>query len=143
MPDNKISRKENRLGLLLWFRLSRFFNESIQQSSQHLKEWDLSVAQFDVLVQVGSHELITQQELADKLLVSKGNISQLLTRMERLELIKRQQEWKVKYISLTEKGKELYKDVVPRQETFQSQAFSKLDQNEQLQLLELLRKLNR
>ena len=42
-------KTEDRLGLLLWFRLSRFYNKSIRETNQHLKEWNVSAAQFDVL----------------------------------------------------------------------------------------------
>ncbi|MBS4174697.1 MarR family transcriptional regulator [Bacillus sp. FJAT-49736] len=132
---------KERLGLMIWFRLSRIYNKSIRESNQHLKEWNLSVAQFDVLVQIGSHKRLSQQELADKLLVTKGNITQLLSKLEDLGLIKREQEWKTKYLSLTKKGEDLFQEVVPKQEQFQASQFSKLTQDEKKQLLELLRKI--
>ncbi|MGG2017430.1 MarR family winged helix-turn-helix transcriptional regulator [Bacillus sp. S10(2024)] len=138
-----LSKQEERLGLMLWFRLSRVYNQSIRESNQHLKKWNLSVAQFDVLVQVGSHEKLSQQELADKLFVTKGNITQLLSKMEGLGFIKREQEWKTKYLSLTEKGKKLFHEVVPSQEHFQVAQFSKLDHEEKKQLLDLLRKVQK
>lgn len=134
-------KTEERLGLLLWFRLSRFYNKSIRETNQHLKEWSLSAAQFDVLAQIGGHDRLTQQELGRKLFVTKGNITQLLNKMEQLDWIKREQEGTTKYLSLTEKGRVLYEDVVPPQETFQAEQFDKLNRNEQKQLLELLRKL--
>ncbi|MBJ8027365.1 MULTISPECIES: MarR family winged helix-turn-helix transcriptional regulator [Bacillus] len=134
-------KTEERLGLLLWFRLSRFYNKSIRETNQHLKEWSLSAAQFDVLAQIGGHDRLTQQELGRKLFVTKGNITQLLNKMEQLDWIKREQEGTTKYLSLTEKGRVLYEEVVPPQETFQAEQFDKLNRNEQKQLLELLRKL--
>ncbi|MDF2083195.1 MarR family winged helix-turn-helix transcriptional regulator [Bacillus pseudomycoides] len=134
-------KTEERLGLLLWFRLSRFYNRSIRETNQHLKEWSLSAAQFDVLAQIGGHDRLTQQELGRKLFVTKGNITQLLNKMEQLDWIKREQEGTTKYLSLTEKGRVLYEEVVPPQEMFQAEQFDKLNRNEQKQLLELLRKL--
>lgn len=134
-------KTEERLGLLLWFRLSRFYNRSIRETNQHLKEWSLSAAQFDVLAQIGGHDRLTQQELGRKLFVTKGNITQLLNKMEQLDWIKREQEGTTKYLSLTEKGRVLYEEVIPPQETFQAEQFDKLNRNEQKQLLELLRKL--
>ncbi|PGK41645.1 MarR family transcriptional regulator [Bacillus anthracis] len=134
-------KTEDRLGLLLWFRLSRFYNKSIRETNQHLKEWNVSAAQFDVLAQVGVHDCLTQQELGNKLFVTKGNITQLLNKMEQLEWIRREQEGTTKYISLTEKGKDLYKEIVPPQETFQAEQFQNLNVEEQQQLLQLLKKL--
>lgn len=134
-------KTEDRLGLLLWFRLSRFYNKSIRETNQHLKEWNVSAAQFDVLAQVGGLNRLTQQELGNKLFVTKGNITQLLNKMEQLEWIHREQEGTTKYISLTEKGKALYEEIVPPQETFQAEQFQNLNVEEQHQLLKLLKKL--
>lgn len=141
--NENMSRHEERLGLLVWFRISRIYNRSIRESNQHLKKWNLSAAQFDVLVQVGSSEKLSQQELADKLFVTKGNITQLLNKMEELGLIMREQEWKTKYLSLTEEGKELFHEVVPNQEQFQAAQFSGLNNEEKKQLLDLLRKIQK
>ncbi|WDL91914.1 MarR family transcriptional regulator [Bacillus sp. HNR-4] len=134
-------KTEDRLGLLLWFRLSRFYNKSIRETNQHLKKWNVSAAQFDVLAQVGGHDCLTQQELGNKLFVTKGNITQLLNKMEQLEWIRREQEGTTKYISLTEKGRALYEEIVPPQETFQAEQFQNLNVEEQHQLLQLLKKL--
>ncbi|MDQ0300017.1 DNA-binding MarR family transcriptional regulator [Salibacterium salarium] len=135
------SKQEERLSLLLWFRLSRFYNQSLRRSNFHLKKWGLTVAQFDVLVQIGTHQPLTQKELAAKLFVTKGNMTQVLGRMEELGWIKREQEWKTKVLSLTNLGKEMYEDVVPHQEQFQASQFQGLTKEEQKQLLDLLRKL--
>ncbi|SDE96719.1 DNA-binding transcriptional regulator, MarR family [Fontibacillus panacisegetis] len=135
--------KDERLGVLIWFRISRIFNQSLRATNQHLKQWDLSAAQFDVLVQIGAHKRLTQQELANKLFVTKGNITQLLVKMEELGLIKREQEWKKKWLSLTEQGWELYNNVVPKQEAFQASHFAGLNREEKQQLLGLLRKIQK
>ncbi|MGG0291462.1 MarR family transcriptional regulator [Bacillus pacificus] len=134
-------KTEDRLGLLLWFRLSRFYNKSIRETNQHLKEWNVSAAQFDVLAQVGGQDRLTQQELGNKLFVTKGNITQLLNKMEQFEWIRREQEGTTKYISLTGKGRALYEEIVPPQETFQAEQFQSLNVEEQHQLLQLLKKL--
>lgn len=140
--DNFVSSpKEKRLSLLVWFYLSRFFNKSNRLSSQHLKEWGLSISQFEVLAQVGSNHRITQKELSERLLVTKGNIAQIVAKLEKLELIQHEREWKTKYLSLTKKGQLLYNDVIPEQEAFQTSQFSNLDRDEQQQLLSLLKKL--
>lgn len=134
-------KTEDRLGLLLWFRLSRFYNKSIRETNKHLKKWKVSAAQFDVLAQVGGYDRLTQQELGNKLFVTKGNITQLLNKMEQLEWIRREQEGTTKYISLKEKGRALYEEIIPPQETFQAEQFQNLNVEEQHQLLQLLKKL--
>lgn len=138
-----LSTKDKRLALLVWFRLARFYNLSIRQTNHHLQQWGITTAQFDALNQIGLHQPITQQQLGDRLEVTKGNITQLVKRMETAGWIKREQEWKTKYISLTEEGLQLYEEVIPRQEQFQIEQFCGLDSEEQAQLLKLLKKLQK
>lgn len=141
LPQMNLSRQEERRGVLLWFRLARFYNQSIRQINQQLSQWKMSAAQFDILAQVGGAGRITQQELADKLVVTKGNITQLLAKAEEQGLLVREQQWKTKYVTLTEAGRQLYQEIVPLQEQFQASRFSSLTVEEQKLLLDLLKKL--
>lgn len=141
--QQNLSTKDKRLALLIWFRLVRFFNDSIKRNNKHLQHWDLTMAQFDALNQIGLHQPMTQQQLSEKLEVTKGNITQLLKRLEEADLIHRKREWKTKYISLTSSGQQLYEDVVPQQERFQVEQFNALSRDEQTQLLYLLKKLQK
>ncbi len=72
-----------------WLRLIRVFQRVDHASQEQLRAWDISVAQFDVIGHVGAAEGMTQQALADRLLVSKGNICQLLDKLEHARLIER------------------------------------------------------
>jgi DNA-binding MarR family transcriptional regulator len=138
-----ISKKDQRLALLVWFRLARFYNHSMKETNQHLQQWGITMSQFDALNQIGMHQPLTQQALGVKLEVTKGNITQLLRRMEKAGWIERKQEWKTKYITLTDEGTKLYEQVIPRQEKFQIDQFCGLDHEEQAQLLYLLKKLQK
>jgi DNA-binding MarR family transcriptional regulator len=129
-------------GLLAWLRLMRVFQKVDRASDEHLRAWDLSVAQFDVLAHVGAAEGIVQQELADSLLVTKGNVCQLLDRMEGRGLILRQREGRNNRIFLTEEGRRLFNDVVPAHEALIAERFSALSHAEQDKLHELLRELD-
>ncbi len=131
-----------RMMILTWLRLARVYQKIDRASVVHLRPWNLNVAQFDVLTQVGSANGITQQELADRLLVTKGNISQLIDRMERLGLLQRCQHGRTNVLSLTEAGQQLYNEVVPAQEAMIVQQLSALSTQEVEQLLTLLRKLD-
>jgi DNA-binding MarR family transcriptional regulator len=132
-----------KTGLLIWFRLARVYNHQLRKSADHLKKWHLSVSQFDVLAQIGSKEGLTQKQLADRLLVTQGNITQLLDKMAAQGLIAKTKEGRCNYLFLTPKGRELYLEVVPKQEQFQSEQFDALTDDEKHQLLKLLRKLDR
>ncbi|HEX6510026.1 MAG TPA: MarR family transcriptional regulator [Chloroflexota bacterium] len=131
-----------RPALLAWLRLARTYMKIDHASSERMRCHGLSMAQFDVLAHVGAAEGITQQELADELLVTKGNVCQLLDRMERSGLIERRQEGRSNRLFPTEKGRALFDAVVPRHEDDIVQHFGGLTHDEQTQLLRLLRKLD-
>lgn len=128
--------------MLAWLRLARVFQKVDRASATLLRPLGLSVAQFDVIAQLGAREGMTQQELADSLLVTKGNISQLLNRMEERGLIRRQQEGRAMRLSLTGDGEDLFARVVPAQGALITERFAGLNLVEQGQLLGLLRKLD-
>ncbi|GHO85856.1 MarR family winged helix-turn-helix transcriptional regulator [Dictyobacter formicarum] len=131
-----------RSAVFAWLRLSRIFQKVGRASDVFLRSWGLSTAQFDILAQVGAARGITQQELADRLLVTKGNVSQLLDRMEKQGLLTRSQERRSNILSLTAKGQELYERVVPAQEELIARQFHGLTPDEVNELLLLLRKLD-
>jgi DNA-binding MarR family transcriptional regulator len=129
--------------VLAWMRLARIFQKLERAGAEHLRAWDLSLGRFDVLARVGAAEGRTQQELADALLVTKGNVCQLVDQMEADGLIVRRQEGRVKRLFLTEAGRRLHDEVVPRHEAMIAERFGALTAAEQRQLLDLLRRLDR
>jgi DNA-binding MarR family transcriptional regulator len=129
--------------LVAWMRLANVFTKLERASIDHLRARGLSLAQFDVLAQVGTHEGCTQQELADALLVTKGNITQLLDKMESAGLLRRRQEGRVNRLCLTDAGRQLRDLVVPEQEACITAQFVALSPQERAQLHILLRKLDR
>jgi DNA-binding MarR family transcriptional regulator len=128
--------------VLAWLRLARVFQKINTKSERFFRSQDLNSAQFDVLAKVGASSGITQQELAAALLVTKGNISQLLAKMEQDGLIVRRQEGRSNLLSLSERGQKLYQEVVPQQEQLIAELLHGLTREEQFELLRLLRKLD-
>ncbi len=141
ISDSQATLRERRVGAVLWGRIARFYSCQLRLASAHLRAWELSPAQFDVIATVGRHEEMTQLELADRLLVTQGNITQLLDKLEQRGLLCRCREGRLKRIRLTEAGRKLHDEVVPMQEEFQARQFASLSPSEQRQLLRLLRKL--
>jgi DNA-binding MarR family transcriptional regulator len=129
--------------VLAWLRLARVFQKIDRRENDEFRCRNFTAAQFDVLAHVGSAEGLTQQELADSLLVTKGNVCQLLDRMEAGGILQRRQEGRANRLYLTERGKDLYREVVPEHECQINKLFSALSEAEQIQLLALLRKLDR
>lgn len=110
--------------------------------AERFAEHAISTAQFDVLAQLSGREGITQQELADRLLVTKGNISQLLDKMERRGWIVRCHEGRANTLYLTPAGKELARVIIPDHEASIAAQFASLSPDERHDLLRLLRTLD-
>ncbi len=128
---------------LVWLRLVRVFQKIDRREQDEFRCHKLTPAQFDVLAHVGASDGPTQQQLADSLLVTKGNVCQLLDRMEKAGILERRQEGRANRLFLTGQGKELYRRVVPGHECELEKYFSSLSREEQDQLLRLLRKLDK
>jgi DNA-binding MarR family transcriptional regulator len=131
------------MAVLAWLRLIRVFQKVERVASTNLRCSHVSLAHFDVLAHVAAAEGQTQQTLADSLLVTKGNVCQVLGRMEQFGLIERRQEGRTNRLYLTDKGRELFEEVVPAHEAKVVGCFSALDEEEQRTLLHLLRKVDR
>ncbi|WP_332647837.1 MarR family winged helix-turn-helix transcriptional regulator [Lysinibacillus sp. 54212] len=136
--------RKHTLGSLTWLRMMRFTNQSNQLSNEFLKRFNLTTAQFDVLIQIQTYAPLTQSELADKVTVTQGGISRMLARLEKEGLIQRKQHWKTKTISLTKKGEELMDLATPHQLNFQSSLFDDVLTEEELKnLYTLLSKIEK
>jgi DNA-binding MarR family transcriptional regulator len=73
----------------VWFRFLRLHNRVSLAMSGRLKAIGLSIPQFDVLSTLSEREGITQSELADRLYVTKGNVSGLIDRLVEAGLVER------------------------------------------------------
>jgi DNA-binding MarR family transcriptional regulator len=124
-------------------RLMRVYHKIDRRTAQALKCWGLSVSRFDVLNQAGLREGRTQQDLADALLVTKGNIVQLLDGMESDGLLLRRRSGRTNHIYLTDRGRELRQDVLAAHEANIARELSILSPDEQQTLSGLLRKIDR
>lgn len=131
-----------RPAVLAWLRLARVFQQIETRSERFFRSHGLNTAHFDILAKVGAADGMTQQELAAALLVTKGNISQLLSKLEQEGLVHRRQAGRTNCLSLTERGQALFQVVVPQQEDLIADMLSPLSSDEQHQLLRLLRKLD-
>ena len=80
---------EKARGSDVWWLVGRTNMKVHRVLSQLLSELDLTLAQHEILVAIWQSPDITQQQLAEKLLVVKSNISALVAKMERSGLLER------------------------------------------------------
>jgi DNA-binding MarR family transcriptional regulator len=136
--------RKNTLGSLIWLRIARFTHQSNLLSNEFLKEFGITAAQFDVLNQVFTYQPITQSGLAVKVTVTEGGISRMLTRLEQEGYIRRKQDWKTKWITLSTKGEEKMEEVFDHQLTFQTSILNDcLTKEEQKTFYKLMTKLQK
>ena len=140
-PTSRRRRQDLPLPVRTWVRLMRVHNRIDRRSSENFRAHALSVGRFDVINHAGLHEGATQQELADALLVTNGNIAQLLDSLERDGLLHREKCGRMNRIYLTEAGRELRARVLETHNALIATAMAALTDDEQRQLGALLRKL--
>ncbi|MGM0219175.1 MarR family winged helix-turn-helix transcriptional regulator [Enterococcus sp. AZ126] len=138
MEELSLSEK---VKLSSWMSILQFVQKSNAQSNEFLKQYDLNVSKFDMLHHIQENQPITQKELGEKLLISKGGVSQMIKQFEADGWIDRQQEWKEKYISLTDKGQKQLNTCFIKQSKLQASVFDNLTKREVLELAKISKKL--
>jgi DNA-binding MarR family transcriptional regulator len=121
----------------------RIFNRIDRRSADGMRTWNLTPARFDVINHAGLYDGATQQELADALLVTKGNVTQLLDTLERDGLIRREKCGRMNRIHLTERGRDVREGAMAGHISMLAKAMQGLSPDEQQTLANLLRKLER
>lgn len=132
-----------RRAIATWLRLARFVNSQHAALGARLLGPRLSLAQFDVIAQIGAAEGLSQKELADRLVVTQGNVTQLLQKLEKRRLVARPPSGRCNRPQLTAAGRRLHDALVPGQERAIARLFAALSDNELETLSRLLRKTSR
>jgi len=125
MPDAPAVDLANRV----WFRLIRLESRLGAAVSERLREIGLSVPQCDVLTTLTEEEGVSQQALAKRLYVTKGNISGLLDRLESAGLVERRTtaaDRRQYEIYLTPSGREAAQRAIAIQHAYVGKIFGRL-----------------
>lgn len=114
----------------VWFRLLRLEARIRGAVSERLRTIGLSVPQCDVLTTLTEQEGVSQQELAQRLYVTKGNISGLIDRLADAGLVERRslpQDRRSHAIFLTEAGRKAAQAGLAIQHAYVAETFGALD----------------
>ena len=107
--------------LRIWFRFIRLHRRAVNAVAHELKALGLSIPQFDLLSTLTEREGLSQQELAERLYVTKGNVSGLLDRMVEAELVERRPipgDRRSNALYLTKKGRDLAEKGMAAQQAY-------------------------
>ncbi len=124
----------------VWFRLLRLDARMRDSIARRIKTIGLSIPQGDVLTTLTEREGVSQQELAQRLYVTKGNISGLVDRLVSAGLVERRSldgDRRSHAIFLTPAGRTAAEKAMVIQKQFVAETLGRMDIN-QLQQLDLL-----
>jgi DNA-binding MarR family transcriptional regulator len=127
-----------------WLSLVRVYNRMQRALDRVLDDAGLTLPQFDVLANLGMSEGITQQELAERLLVTKGNVCGLLDRMESAGLVQRKpdpEDRRVNRLHLTRQGRSALRKAFPTHLALIRECFGALSGAEQQRLAQILARI--
>ncbi len=102
--------------LRTWVLLARAHAKFVHRMHQVFSSHGLTGPQFDVMATLHRTEGITQQELAAGLLVTKGNVTGVIDRMEAVAWIERRpdpEDRRANRLYLTVNGRKKFSEVVP------------------------------
>jgi MarR family transcriptional regulator, organic hydroperoxide resistance regulator len=129
----------------VWVSLARVSTLLERRFAQALAAHGLSLSQFDVLATLWHGEGITQQELAERLLVTKGNVVGLIDRVSAAGWVERRcdpEDRRANRLYLTDAGRTLLSNVFPCHTADVCKAFGRLTEAELRQMHQLLEKLD-
>jgi len=125
--------------------LLRFQGRLERRMAEALGAHGLSIPQFDVLATLWHGEGITQQELAGRLLVTKGNVVGLIDRVGAAGWVERRpdpEDRRANRLYLTDAGRRLVAEASPSQAAHARKVFGSLTEGELHLMHELLGRLD-
>ena len=146
-PDQPAPREwseDRERSLRLWISLARCYSTYARAISCKITEYGLTAPQFGVLEALHHLGPLALGELADKLLVTGGNVTYVMDRLEQQGLVRRERspdDRRVVQAKLTPQGGALIAEVFPGHGEFIERISGHLTSEEQQELRCLLKKL--
>ncbi len=137
---------DEEVSLRLWIALARCYMTFSRELSARVDEYGLTLPQFGVLEALHHLGPLALGELAEKLLVTGGNVTFVMDRLEAQGLAFRdrsEEDRRVVRARLTPEGRRLIEDSFPQHAMFVSGLMGELTRNEQQDLRRLLKKLGK
>src|SRR4051812_22120109 len=127
-----------------WLQMIRTYDHLQSQVAALLQTHSLTVPQFEVLSTLAVASCPNQQELAQRLQVTKGNLVGLIDRLTERGWVERVQvpgDRRVNGVRITEGGRDMFQKAFPEQLGVVEKMMADLDENELKTLQGLLKKL--
>ncbi|MCX7835533.1 MAG: MarR family transcriptional regulator [bacterium] len=146
MPTHYKGTKEEVTVLNVFIKLTRSTESLFQYLSIKLKRYGITEAQFGVLEMLYHLGPLQQNQIARKLLRSRGNITFIIDKLEKMNLVKRvvdAEDRRCTEVYLTPKGEALIKKIFPMHLKEIVSIFSVLNSNEKQLLEKICKKISK
>ena len=130
--------------VMLWVRLAMTFNVLYHEIKNELTKEHFTVPQLEIISCLDRTKGIPLSELAERLLVTGGNITGIIDRLERdgyVHRVRDKDDRRVVRALLTEEGFDLYKSFLPKYKEIMNKINRGLTFQERKKLQQLLKKL--
>lgn len=135
---------EQILALKLFTVLARTHNTLMELDRRDIRRFGLNQTEFavlELLYHKGAHPL---QQIGEKILITSGSITYVINKLEKKELLKRnpyEEDRRVIYATLTERGQTLMEEIFPQHAETLTRAFQGLTAGEKQVAIELIKKV--
>ncbi|MGE0159573.1 MAG: MarR family winged helix-turn-helix transcriptional regulator [Gemmatimonadales bacterium] len=134
------------VALGVWIALARCYTTYTKAVAAKVQEYDLTVPQFGALEALYHLGPLSLGDLADKLLVTGGNVTFVMDKLEAQGLVARyrsESDRRVVRARLTDKGRDLVARVFPEHAEYIERLCRHLEPEEQDEMRRLLKKLGK
>ena len=122
---------------LRYLRSIRLLAECMQQfeklSDSHIRQFDLTHAQFDIVATLGNTQGMSCKELGEKTLITKGTLTGVLDRLTAKKLIQRvtcDKDKRRSYVRLTPEGEQIFAATFPYVVNMMQPRFNDYDESD-------------
>ncbi len=146
VPAERCWSEDEDRALRLWIALARCYATFSRAVSSRVGDYGLTAAQFGVLEALHHLGPLSLGELADKLLVTGGNVTYVMDRLEEQGFVYRERSGEDRRIvegKLTDDGRRLIGEVFESHARFIRGLAERLEPDEQQELRRLLKKLGK
>ena len=135
----------NKESIRTWLRLLSCETVIEQRLRSHFRNhFSVTLPQFDVLSELERADRpLTMSQLSKELMVSNGNVTGVIDRLERVDFVKRtraKHDRRIQYIQLTTKGRKEFDEMAGMHEGWLAQLLSDLTLSDMNKLQDLLLK---
>lgn len=140
---DKVSN-DQALALKLFTVLARAHNTLMELDRRDIRRFGLNQTEFavlELLYHKGPHPL---QQIGEKILITSGSITYVINKLEKKELLRRnpyEEDRRVIYAVLTERGQALMEEIFPQHAETLTEAFRGLTTEEKQLAIELVKKV--